>query len=276
MRIRLRLLWQGSALWMSCFAMTVHSQAQLPQQSPDRGRTLFAENCAVCHGAFAEGGSAPDLTNVLWQSGISDTDLDRIIRDGVTGSAMPRFGERLDQTARQQVVQHVRSLAKQSMQPTTNQKAPAIQVSAQRLLKAGQELENWLMYGGDYGNQRFSALDQINRENVKNLVPVWSFQTGVPDGLEATPLFVDGVIFLSTSWNHAFAIDARTGAELWHYKRRLPEKLKLCCGPVNRGLAILDDTLYLATLDAHLVALDAHSGRVRWDVEIGGSRHGIA
>ena len=248
--------------------MVVHSPAE-PQQNPDRGLTLFAENCAACHGAFAEGGSAPDLTNVFWQSEISDTDLDGIIRSGIAGSAMPGFGEKLDQAARQLLVQHIRSLAKQSMQPTTDQKAPVIRVSTQRLLKAGQELDEWLMYGRDYGNQRFSPLDQITKENVKNLVPAWSFQTGVPDGLQATPLFVNGVIFLSTSWNHAFAIDAHTGAELWHYKRRLPEKLKLCCGPVNRGLAILNDTVYMATLDAHLVALDALNGRVRWDVEIG-------
>jgi alcohol dehydrogenase (cytochrome c) len=98
---------------------------------------------------------------------------------------------------------------------------------------------------------------------------VWNFQTGVPDGLEATPLFVDGVIYLSTSWNHVFAIDARTGAELWHYRRRLPDKLNYCCGPVNRGPALGDGTLYLATLDAHLVAIDAITGRVRWDAEIG-------
>ncbi|MBM3804801.1 MAG: hypothetical protein FJW26_21135 [Acidimicrobiia bacterium] len=125
------------------------------------------------------------------------------------------------------------------------------------------------MVGRDYGNQRFSPLAEINRDNVKRLVPVWCFQTGTPDGLLATPLFVDGVIYLSTSWNHAFAIDARSGAELWHHKRRLPERLKFCCGPVNRGLAILDRLVYMATLDAHLVALDARTGRLAWDVELG-------
>jgi alcohol dehydrogenase (cytochrome c) len=112
-------------------------------------------------------------------------------------------------------------------------------------------------------------LREINRANVRNLVPAWGFQTGTPDGLEATPLFVNGVLYLSTSWDHIFAIDARTGAELWHYRRRLPEKLKYCCGPVNRGVAILGGTLYLGTLDAHLVALNARDGRVRWDVEVG-------
>jgi alcohol dehydrogenase (cytochrome c) len=142
-------------------------------------------------------------------------------------------------------------------------------VDSDRLLKTEHERANWLMYGRDYGNQRFSPLDEINRENVANLVPAWSFQTGTPDGIHATPLVVDGVIYLSTAWSHVFAIDAATGAELWHYQRHIPDDLKYCCGPVNWGVAILDDTLFLGTLDAHLVALDAQTGRVRWDVPVG-------
>lgn len=240
-----------------------------PQQQPNPGQKLYAENCAMCHGAFGEGGSGPDLTHVGWQAEITDSDLDRIIRDGIRGKAMPGFGQKLDQEARGLLVQHLRSFAAKALQPATDLRAPKIQVSAQRLLAAGQDIENWLMYGRDYGNLRFSPLKQINKSNVKNLVPVWSFQTGVADGLEATPLFIDGVIYLSTSWNHVFAVDARTGAELWHYRRRLPEKLNFCCGPVNRGVALLEDTLYMATLDAHLVALDAETGRVRWEVELG-------
>src|SRR5689334_2989283 len=125
------------------------------------------------------------------------------------------------------------------------------------------------MYGRDYANLRFSSLKQIDRSNVRKLAPVWSFQTGVADGLEATPLFADGVLYLTASWNHVFAIDARTGAELWHHRRRLPAAMNYCCGPANRGVAILDGTLYMTTLDAHLVALDARTGRVRWDVELG-------
>jgi alcohol dehydrogenase (cytochrome c) len=127
------------------------------------------------------------------------------------------------------------------------------------------------MYAGDYGQTRFSALSQITRTNVQNLVPVWSFQTGVADGLTGMPLFVDGVVYLTTAWNHAFAIDARTGAELWHYQRRLPppSELSFCCGPSNRGVSIWNDLVYMTTLDAHLVALEARTGRVRWDVELG-------
>jgi len=238
-------------------------------QRPDPGQKLFGEHCAVCHGAFGEGGSGPDLTNVSWQAEMTDTDLERVIRQGIRGTAMPGFSTRLDPNEVQSLVPYLRRLASEAVQPVSKGKVPKIQVSSERLLAAYHDTDNWLMYGRDYSNLRFSPLDQINRENVKNVVPVWSFQTGVPDGLQATPLFVDGVIYLSTSWNHVFAVDARTGAELWHYKRRLPEKLVFCCGPVNRGLAALDGTLYMATLDAHLVALDSKTGRVRWDVSLG-------
>jgi alcohol dehydrogenase (cytochrome c) len=235
----------------------------------DTGQATFARHCAVCHGATGEGSSGPDLTSPAWQSGISDIDLSRAIRDGVAGSAMPAFGARLAAGEIAAVVAHLRRLSASAIQPANVLRAPPIHVDPNRLRGAGEEADNWLMYGRDYGNQRFSPLALIDRGNVRNLAPVWSFQTGTPDGLEATPLVVDGVIYLSTSWNHVFAIDARTGGELWHYRRRLPEKLKFCCGPVNRGPAIAEGTLYLATLDAHLVAMDARTGRVRWDTVIG-------
>jgi alcohol dehydrogenase (cytochrome c) len=239
------------------------------EKKVDRGKELFSKNCAICHGAFAQGGAGPDLTNPAWQSSISDAELDRVMRKGTRGTAMPGFAGKLNEQDRAEVTRYLRSLSTLALQPTTEAKVPKVKVSAERLVASGRDTDNWLMYGRDYANLRFSPLKDIDQNNVQDLVPMWSFQTGVPDGLEATPLFVDGVIYLSTSWNHVFAVDAKTGVELWHYKRRLPEKLKFCCGPVNRGVAILDGTLYMMTLDAHLVALDAQTGRTRWDVEVG-------
>jgi alcohol dehydrogenase (cytochrome c) len=230
---------------------------------------VFNKYCAVCHGATAEGGSGPDLTNPLWHASVTDQDLQRILRDGIRGTAMPAFGERLSSGEFKALIGYLRALSADTVQPAGKFRTPSIRVSAERLVSAAADSDNWLMYGRDYANQRFSPLAAIRRENVQNLAPVWSFQTGVADGLEATPLFVDGVIYLSTSWNHVFAIDARTGSELWHYRRRLPAKLNYCCGPVNRGPAVSGGTLYLGTLDAHLVAMDAATGRVKWDVEIG-------
>jgi alcohol dehydrogenase (cytochrome c) len=243
--------------------------AGFSQPASRSGQTLFTRYCAVCHGSAGEGASGPDLTNPVWQASITDQELNNTVRNGIRGTAMPAFDAQLQPAEVQSLIQHLRTLSRDAIQPANDLRAPRVAVSAERLLRAEADPNNWLMYGRDYGNQRFSPLETIHRENVRNLAPVWSFQTGVADGLEATPLYVDGVIFLSTSWNHVFAIDARTGAELWHFRRHLPSKLTYCCGPVNRGPAIAGGTLYLATLDAHLVAMDAQTGRVRWDTEIG-------
>jgi alcohol dehydrogenase (cytochrome c) len=246
--------------WLAAAAVVAGAQER-------SGQELYSAYCAGCHGATGEGGSGPDLTSVAFHRAVSDEAMLRVIGQGVAGTAMPGFGGQIDGRGQRALVAHLRGLASKAMQPFTTVEAPVIDVTPARLLTP--EEDNWLMYGRDYGNQRFSPLRQITPENVKRLVPVWSFQPGVADGLQATPLYIDGVLYLSTSWNHVFAIDARTGAEIWHYRRRLPEKLTYCCGPVNRGVAAGGGTIYLTTLDAHLVALDARTGRVKWDVEMG-------
>ena len=140
------------------------------------------------------------------------------------------------------------------------------QVSSQRLLDAAREPEQWLTYSGNYNGQRFSPLDQITRDNVSRLALQWVFQTGVRGDHETTPLVVDGVMYITTPQNHAYALDLRTGRPLWHYERTLPKDLSICCGPQNRGFAALGDKVFLATLDAHLVALDSKTGNIIWDV----------
>ncbi len=246
------------------------------QPGAGTGQAIYSRNCAICHGAVGEGGSGPDLTSPLWQRSVSDDQLDRLVRDGRAGTAMPAFRDLIDTAGRTALVAHLRRLAASAIQPSNAMVAPEIHVTWESLQNPDREPGQWLMYGRDSGNRRFSPLQEITRANVRNLVPAWSFQTGTPDGLEATPLFVNGVLYLSTAWDHVFAIDARTGGELWHYRRRLPEKLKYCCGPVNRGVAILGGTLYLGTLDAHLVALDARDGRVRWDIEVGSVQDNVS
>jgi alcohol dehydrogenase (cytochrome c) len=230
----------------------------------DAGQSLFSRHCAVCHGATAEGGSGPDLTSPTWHRTISDAQLEAIIRDGIPSTAMPAFRDQVDGKA---ITAHLRRLAGTAFPPANDLTIPEILVPFEAI--KSPDANQWLSFSRDLGNQRFSPLKGIDLHNVRHLVPAWSFQTGVPDGLQSTPLYVNGVLFLTTSWNHVFAVDAHTGAELWHYRRRLPEKLKYCCGPVNRGVAILNDTVYLGTLDAHLVALNARNGRLRWDVEVG-------
>jgi alcohol dehydrogenase (cytochrome c) len=145
-----------------------------------------------------------------------------------------------------------------------------------RLLAASREPENWLTYSGGYTGHRFSLLDGINANNVRDLGLRWVFQSGISGKFETTPLVVDGVMFVTGAENHVWALDARTGRSLWHYRRALPDKLRACCGHVNRGVAALGDHLFLATLDAHVVALDAKTGSVIWDVEAADYKEGYS
>ncbi len=143
----------------------------------------------------------------------------------------------------------------------------AEEVTDARLLEAYQDKKNWLLYGHDYSNQRYSPLDQINVENVKNLTPRWIFQTGKIGSFQTNPLVVDGVMYITTPFNHVVALDARTGKQIWRYEHKLRTE-KFCCGPANRGVAVGYGKVYMATIDARLIALDQRTGQVVWDREI--------
>src|SRR4249919_2647446 len=107
----------------------------------------------------------------------------------------------------------------------------------------------WLSVAGDYTGQRHSPLTQITAANAAQLAPVWTFQTGGVQGqFEATPIVIEGVLYYTGPQNHAWAIDARTGKQIWHYQRTAVAGLKVCCGPVNRGFAVFGDRLYMTTL----------------------------
>ena len=126
----------------------------------------------------------------------------------------------------------------------------------------------WLTFGGDYGNQRHSPLTQVTPENVESLVSQWTFQTGLLGKFETTSLLRDNVLYVTGPQNVAWAIDARSGRQIWRYRRELPPDLTACCGLVNRGFAMLGDKLYMATLDAHVIALDRVTGSVVWDATL--------
>ncbi|HEY7387055.1 MAG TPA: PQQ-binding-like beta-propeller repeat protein [Bryobacteraceae bacterium] len=145
------------------------------------------------------------------------------------------------------------------------------QVTFDQLINASTTPRNWLTYSGDYAAHRFSRLDQINVNNGYQIVPLWVYQTGAAgDGsngrFEMTPLVVEGILYGTAQDNRAFALDARTGRPLWRYQRQLPRDIRPCCGRVNRGVAVLGNTVYFGTLDAHVMALDAETGHVIWDV----------
>jgi alcohol dehydrogenase (cytochrome c) len=134
----------------------------------------------------------------------------------------------------------------------------------------------WLTFGGNYANHRHSPLTQITPANVNRLVPKWTFQTGVIGNFETTSLLRDNVLYVTGPLNVAWAIDARTGRQIWRYRRELPENLTACCGLVNRGFAMLGDKLFMTTLDTHLLALDMKTGAVVWDATMEQYRNGYA
>jgi len=140
------------------------------------------------------------------------------------------------------------------------------QVTSDRILRAAEEPQNWLTYSGGYSSQRYSLLKQIDTSNVKNLELKWMFQNQVFGPWETSPLVVDGVMYLTQRPNDVIALDAKSGRVFWQYRYTNSGRQQVCCGAQNRGVAILGDTLFMGTLDAHLVALDAKNGKPLWNV----------
>ncbi len=137
-------------------------------------------------------------------------------------------------------------------------------MSYERLLRAASEPQNWLTYSGSYASQRHSALREIKPTNAANLELKWVFQAQSLESFEATPLVVDGVMYLTEAPDTAVALDPATGRIFWRYQHNPAATARPCCGRVNRGLAILGERLYMATIDAKLIALDATTGQPVW------------
>jgi alcohol dehydrogenase (cytochrome c) len=150
------------------------------------------------------------------------------------------------------------------------------QVSFDRILGAGKEPQNWLTYSGTLMSQRYSPLDQITPANVKDLELQWVFQAQSLEKFEATALVVDGVMYTVQAPNDVIAIDALTGRVLWIYRYAPSPDARPCCGRVNRGLAILGETLFMGTIDAHLLAIDAKNGKPLWNVKVADAAAGYA
>ena len=141
-------------------------------------------------------------------------------------------------------------------------------VTQSMLDNAASDPKNWIHSNGSYAQTRYYPGSQVNASNVGKLKPAFVFQTGVLESMETSPIVVNGVMFLTTSFNHVYAIDATTGEEYWHYKHKMGPITTFCCGPNNRGVAIDGDRLFMGTLDAKLVALDAKTGKLLWQTQI--------
>jgi alcohol dehydrogenase (cytochrome c) len=141
-------------------------------------------------------------------------------------------------------------------------------VTQDLLNRAASDGNSFLHTNGDYKQLRFYPNRQINASNVAKLRPAWIFQTEIKESMETTPIVINGIMYITTSFNHVYALDARTGEQLWHYKHKLGPVTVYCCGPNNRGVAAYGDMIYMGTLDSKLVALDAKKGTLVWQVDI--------
>lgn len=142
------------------------------------------------------------------------------------------------------------------------------QVPYDRIVNATEEPENWLTYNGDYMSQRYSRLDQITPDNVTNLELKWILQNQVFGAWQSNPIIVDGVMYVTERPNSVMAVDASTGRVFWKFRHTPSENARVCCGANNRGVAVLDDRVFMGTLDARLIALDRINGQPLWNTEV--------
>ena len=199
--------------------------------------------------------------------GYRKSDLQEVIYEKT--SLMPEYPSgRLSDSDMTDLVGYLGSLRGAAAPTSATAVAPSSLITNRDLLDGLKDPTRWLTYSGTYDGQRHSPLTQITPENVDRLTAQWTFQTGQLGSFQTTPIVIDGVLYVTGFNNNAWAIDARSGRTIWRYRRNLPEDLRLCCGAVNRGFAVLGDRLFMTTLDAHLVSLDMKTGTPLFDVEL--------
>jgi alcohol dehydrogenase (cytochrome c) len=228
------------------------------------GARIFHDRCSGCHGNDGSGGSVgPSLTRSAYNHGDSDLAIYQVLRDGIPGTAMPPA--RLSSPELMQVAAYVKML--QAQLPADYEPSRlAINVSSERLQAAGKYTGEWLTYSGSYNGWRHTSLAELTPANVARLRARLIKQFDISQqNIEATPLVVDGTIFIAPDAGHVLALNAKTGDLIWQYKRPIPAGLSLENGPVNRGLAVSGATIFFGSLDGYLVAINAADGNVMWE-----------
>lgn len=258
---------------------SVHQSVINPFMSDEdirSGERLYASGCVTCHGSAGLGGTAPALATYTFKHGVSDWSIFRSIDLGIDGTAMPAHNYSERDTWN--LVAYLRSLQNPvGSEQTESASLDVRPVTSERLLAANAEPENWLAYSSTYNGYRHSGLTQINRDNAAQVAVSWMHQfAGEERIVESSPIVLDGIMYVTEPPNIVHALDARTGESIWTYRHTLPPDVRVCCGLVNRGVAVTGDTLLLGTLDALLIALDARTGTERWRVKSGEYQGGLS
>ena len=232
------------------------------------GAELFGNGCAACHGANGGGGSAaPALASRDFKHGGTDWAIYRTIKFGVQGTGMPSHANNRDELW--QLVAYVRSLQTTGEAPSRT--SAAVNVSYDEIRSVDEPAEDWLTFSGSYSSHRHSVLRQIDPQNVKKLSLRWNHQLdGDPGKVESSPLVRGGIMFLTVPNGGVIALDATSGQRLWKFEHKsVPGAVGGEFGvPINRGVALLNDKVYVGTGDARLFALDSADGSVIWNVQV--------
>lgn len=236
------------------------------------GRDTYRQHCASCHGGGGEGVAGPPLTQR--HRAQSDWAVYRTIERGIPGTAMPAHD--LDDVEIWQIITFLSSIAEEDA-GGPDPAVAARTVAFEEIVAAAANPADWLTYSGRPEGWRFSGLTDIDRRNAGDLELAWMYQSSTTyNKFQTNPIVVDGVMYITEPPGRIVALNASDGSTLWTFDRMTPTELTLCCGVSNRGVAILNDTVFAATIDAGLVALDAATGRLKWEVDVADHRQGYS
>ena len=233
------------------------------------GQGLFKKHCANCHGLEANSGPhGPCLVAGMLGHGESDWNIFRVTQRGIPDTSMPAFA--LDDRDRWPIVAFLQGLRTgfEAGDDTTYDFPSNLKVSAGRIGGASREPHNWLTYSGGYRGWRHTTLSSITPDNVHQLQLAWARQLGSDGWVETTPLVVEGVMYITVPPSDVWALDASDGSVIWATELPVAENLPVCCGRANRGVAVLDERVFVATLDGTLIALDARTGKIVWKTRV--------
>jgi alcohol dehydrogenase (cytochrome c) len=234
-----------------------------------QGKLIYLRQCGQCHGEGGHGESGPNLLASV--STKSDWLFFSTAKWGRAGTSMQ--AQPLSDSEIWQIHAYLRSesLAAIGWTGSGGEEASRalVEVDAQQIAESDRTPGQWLTYAGNYAGHRHSPLSQVTKANVRSLQLGWIAQLRQRDReLEVSPIVAGGMMFVSESREGVTALDAKTGEVIWTYRRPVPDDLPLCCGMPNRGVAVLGQTIFVATIDSYLVALDANTGKQRWIVKV--------
>lgn len=271
----------GSPVYLAAVAENTNLHISIKNQltrSDDavQGKALYLKHCGSCHGEGGHGDVGPNLLSAVANK--SDWSFFSTAKWGRSGTSMP--AQSLSDTQIWEVHTYLRNEAlAASGQPIGGGEKtgarPIVDVEMRQIVDTDKTPGQWLTYAGNYAGHRHSLLPQLTKRSVGNLRLAWVAQLRQVDReLQVSPIVAGGVMYVTESREGVVALDAKTGTVIWTYRRGVPDSVPGCCGMPNRGVAVLGQTVFVATIDSFLVALDANTGKQRWIAKVADYRDG--